>query len=128
MKIIKIDDKLKINIEMIYSLERQDNQNEITEWNNEYTRLIDELTNNPPLLPINGDELFQPKSDEANDEEKMIQYGESLNEYILGIIGEQPNFIEKYQIILATGLKININKYIYDKINEYMEQHIDKEM
>ena len=128
MKIIKINDNVKINIEMIYSLERKDNQTEINEWNNEYKNLIQEFTNNPPLLAIDNDELFQPKVDEINDREKMIQYGEALNTYILGIIGEQPKFIEKYQIILVTGLKINIDKYIYNKINDYLEKYIDKEM
>jgi len=128
MKIIQINDNVKINIEMIYSLERKDNQNEINEWNNEYKKLLDEFTKNPPLLVIDNDELFQPKVDDINDSDKMMQYADSLNTYILSILGEQPEYVEKYQIILATGLKINIDKFIYDKINNYLEKYIDKEM
>ena len=32
MKIIKISDNLKINIEMLYSLEKRDNKKDIDEW------------------------------------------------------------------------------------------------
>lgn len=128
MKIIQINDNVKINIEMIYSLERKVNENEINEWNNEYKKLLDEFTKNPPLLPIDNDELFQPKVDDINDSDKMMQYADSLNTYILSILGEQPEYVEKYQVILATGLKINIDKFIYDKINNYLEKYTEKEM
>ena len=39
-----------------------------------------------------------------------------------------PSIKENYIIILNAGLKINIDKFIYDKINNYLEIYIDKEI
>jgi len=126
MKIVKINDHLKINIEMIYSLERRDNKNDIDEWNNNYSKYLEELSKDPPLLTITDTEVFQPKFGETNNESKMKLYGEALNNYILSIIGTCPTYMENYFIILVTGLKINIDKVIYDAIDEYLNKFIDK--
>lgn len=125
MKIVKINDNLKINIEMIYSLERHDNKNDIDEWNNNYSKYLEELSKDPPLLTITDTEVFQPKFGETNDENKMKLYGEALNNYILSIIGNCPTYVENYFIILVTGLKINIDKTIYDAIDEYLNNFLE---
>ena len=52
MKIVKINDDLKINIEQIYSLERTDNQKDINTWNNNYEYYLNEYSKNPITLPI----------------------------------------------------------------------------
>ena len=58
----------------------------------------------------------------------MELYGVALSNYINTILGPRPKFNENYIVILNTGLKINIDKYIYDKINNYLEKYIDEEM
>ena len=128
MKIIQLSDNIKINIEAIYSLEKHNNQNELDEWENEYQNYIEQCTKDPPLLPITDDEVWRPIFGETCDEEKMKLYGESLSVYINSMIGECPILKENYIIILNTGLKINIDKFIYDKINNYLEKYIDKEI
>ena len=125
MKIIQINDNIKINIEMIYSLEHHDNKSEIMEWENNYKDYFKSFSDDPPLLPINGEEVFQPIRGENNDEEKMKLYLDALTNYIISIVGSCPEFIETYYVILCTGLKININKTIYDKINEYLNKFVE---
>ena len=44
MKIIKISDNLKINIEMLYSLEKRDNKKDIDEWENRYQKYLSDFT------------------------------------------------------------------------------------
>ena len=44
MKIVQINDNLKINIEMIYSLEKYDNQFSINEWENNYKEYLEQFT------------------------------------------------------------------------------------
>lgn len=128
MKIIQVNKDLKINVELLYSLERKDNQYEIDEWDSAYQKQMDEFSKNPPLLPIDVDELFQPKFDGTDDNDKLINWGEALNAYIVSIIGDKPIYKEKFIVILATGLKVNINKAIYEQINNYLEKYIDKEI
>jgi len=126
MKIIKINDNLKINVEMIYSLEYHNNQNDINLWEEEYQDYLSEFSKEPPLLPINDEELFQPVFGEEVDEKKMKLYGDALSQYIVSTIGECPEYREEYYIILCTGLKINIDKIIYDKVDEYLNKFIDE--
>lgn len=127
MKIIQINDHIKINVEMIYSLEYHHNQHLIDEWQNKYTSQLEEFSKDPPLLPISEDEVYKPVFGESIDEEKMKLYGDALTSYIVDCIGECPKYNEQYYVILCTGLKVNLDKTIYDKINEYLEQYIDKE-
>ena len=127
MKIIKINDNIKINIEMIYSLEHHNNQYEVDEWKNKYKSHLEEFSKNPPLLPISNDEVYKPVFGESVDEEKMKLYGDALSSYIVDCIGDCPKYVEQYYVILCTGLKVNLDKGIYDKINEYLEKNIDYE-
>lgn len=127
MKIVQINDNLKINIEMIYSLEKYDNQFNINEWENNYKEYLEQFTKEPPLLEIDGGELYQPNVNEVIDTDKCKAYAEALNEYIINTIGEKPDYYEEFCIILCTGLKVNIDKTIYDKVNEYLERYINKE-
>ena len=125
MKIIQINDNIKINVEMIYSLEYHDNQSDIDEWQNNYKNYFKSFSDDPPLLPITDEELFQPIYGTDNDEEKMKLYLEALEYHIISIIGECPEYNETYYVILCTGLKINIDKVIYDKINEYLNKFVE---
>ena len=126
MKIIKISDNLKINIEMLYSLEKRDNKKDIDEWENRYQKYLSDFTQDPPMLAITDDEVFQPVFGEEVDEGKMKLYGDALSNHIISIIGACPIYNETYFVILASGLKINIDKTIYDVIDEYLNKFMDK--
>ena len=128
MKIIKINDNLKINVEIIYSLEKHTNKSEIDEWTNEYNNNLNLFAEDPPLLAIEENRLFKPEYGKVNNENDLELYKYALNNYILELIGNKPEYVEKYIVILNTGLKINVDKNIYDKINNYLEKYIDKEM
>ncbi len=125
MKIIQINENLKINIEMIYSLEKHDNHKDIEEWKNKYQKYLSEFSEDPPMLAINDEEVFQPIFGEENDSKKMELYGKALYNYIISIIGVCPTYNETYILILCTGLKININKQIYNIIDNYLNKFID---
>lgn len=123
MKIVKINDNLKINIEMLYSLENSSNENEIKQWHNDYKKYLDMFSKDPPLLPIENERLFAPKYNEQNNENDLKLYSKALNDYIISIINDKPIYKENYWIILSTGLKINVNKEIYNKIDEYLKKY-----
>lgn len=125
MKIIKISDNLKINIEMLYSLEKRDNKKDINEWGNRYQKYLSDFTQDPPMLAITDDEVFQPVFGEEVDENKMKLYGDALSNHIISIIGACPIYNETYFVILASGLKVNIDKTIYDAINEYLNNFLE---
>ena len=126
MKIVQVNDNLKINIEMIYSLEKYNNKFNIDEWELTYKSYLEEFTNDPPLLEIDNGELYKPDTDKIIDKDKYKAYAKSLNEYILNIIGEKPDYVEEYYVILCSGLKVNIDKTIYNKLDEYLESYICK--
>ena len=126
MKIVQINDNLKINIEMIYSLEKHNNQFDIDEWENNYKVYLEQFTKDPPLLEINEGELYRPNINETIDKDKLKLYGEALNYHILNIVGEKPYYYEEYFLILCTGLKVNIDKTIYDKVNEYLNNFLEQ--
>ena len=126
MKIVKISDNLKINIEMLYSLEKRDNKKDINEWENSYQKYLSDFTQDPPMLAITDDEVFQPIFGEEVDEYKMKLYGDALSNHIISIIGACPIYNETYFVILASGLKVNIDKTIYDAIDEYLNKFMDK--
>lgn len=128
MKIIKINDNLKINIDHIYSLEKKTNNNEIKKWEDAYKEHIDLYAKNPISLEISDNKFFQPKYGEKNNEEDLKLYGRALKEHIISIIGYKPEYNEKYYIILSSGLKINITKTIYDKVNTYLDKYIDNDI
>ena len=126
MKIIKISDNLKINIEMLYSLEKRDNKKDINEWENRYQKYLSDFTQDPPMLAITDDEVFQPIFGEEVDENKMKLYGDALSNHIISIIGACPIYNETYFVILASGLKVNIDKTIYDAIDEYLNKFLEQ--
>lgn len=126
MKIVKINDDLKINIEQLYSLERSSNIKDINEWNQNYDELYNNYLLDPPELYVNG-KSFKPENNVEYDKALLESYNEELNNLIYSIIGNCPSYRESFSVILSSGLKINIDKHIYDKIDEYLEQYIDKE-
>ena len=127
MKIVKINDNLKINIEQIYSLERTDNHKKINKWKESYNYYIDLYAKNPITLPITDNKVFTPTYDKENDPEDLKLYAEALNNHIIEIIGAPPEDVENFIILLITGLKINISKSIYEVINNYLELYVIKE-
>ena len=122
MKIVKINEDLKINIDCIYSLQHQNNNNDILKWEESYNELMQEYYDNPPLLQLDNDELYKPEYGETIDNDKLSKYTDALNNYIITIIGEKPQYIETYILILTTGIKVSIDKIIYDKLNKILEK------
>jgi len=124
MKIVKLNDNVRINIEFIYSLEREDNQFEIDLWYNEYNKYIQTFAEDPPLLAIDDKQVFQPKYGEENDPHLLELYKNALNEHILSIVGDKPKYKEKFIVILNTGLKINVSKNIYNLLEQYLDKFL----
>ena len=116
MKIVKISDNQKINIEQIYSLERHNNYDEISDWERRYNECIAEFTDNPPDLVIDNKICSIDYNKDVSADE-LKSYTDALDKYIKTIVGERPTYIESYCVILSTGLKINIPKSINDKID-----------
>lgn len=122
MKIVKINDDLKINIDCIYSLQRQNNNNDILKWEESYNELMQEYYDNPPLLQLDNDELYKPEYGETIDNDKLSKYTDALNNYIITIIGKKPQYTETYILILTTGIKVSIDKIIYDTLSKILEK------
>ena len=122
MKIVKINEDLKINIDCIYSLQHQNNNNDILKWEESYNELMQEYYDNPPLLQLDNDELYKPEYGETIDNDKLSKYTDALNNYIITIIGEKPQYIETYILILTTGIKVSIDKVIYDTLSKILEK------
>ena len=122
MKIVKINEDLKINIDCIYSLQCQNNDNDILKWEESYNELMQEYYDNPPLLALDNDELYKPEYGETIDNDKLSKYTDALNNYIITIIGKKPQYTETYILILTTGIKVSIDKIIYDALNKVLEK------
>lgn len=122
MKIVKINDDLKINIDCIYSLQCQNNDNDILKWEESYNELMQEYYDNPPILALDDDELYKPEYGETIDNDKLSKYTDALNDYIITIIGKKPQYTETYILILTTGIKVSIDKIIYDALNKVLEK------
>ena len=122
MKIVKINEDLKINIDCIYSLQRQNNNNDILKWEESYNELMQEYYDNPPILALDNDELYKPEYGETIDNDKLSKYTDALNDYIITIIGKKPQYTETYILILTTGIKVSIDKIIYDALNKILEK------
>ena len=122
MKIVKINDDLKINIDCIYSLQCQNNDNDILKWEESYNELMQEYYDIPPLLALDNDELYKPEYGETIDNDKLSKYTDALNNYIITIIGKKPQYAETYILILTTGIKVSIDKIIYDALNKVLEK------
>ena len=123
MIILAINDNLKINIESIYSLECRSNIMEIKNWEDSYKEYIEEYSKDPPLLVINDNEMYKPEYGTNVDKEKLEQYSIVLNNHIIGILGEKPTYTESYFVLLNTGVKIGIDKVIFDKINNVFKKY-----
>ena len=102
---------------MLYSLEKHNNK-----------KYLSDFSEDPPMLAITEDEVFQPVYGEEVEDDKMKLYGEALSNHIISIIGACPIYEETYSVILCTGLKINIDKTIYDAIDNYLSKYLEKEM
>ena len=73
-------------------------------------------------------EALEVEYGEEVEDDKMKLYGEALSNHIISIIGACPIYEETYSVILCTGLKINIDKTIYDAIDNYLSKYLEKEM
>ena len=120
MKWFKIAKDLKINIESIYALGKENNQSQLDEWDKSYNKYINDVYKNPIELEVDG-YLYTPDFNENIEEETLNKYMDALRKYIFNIIGEKPDFYENYFSILTTGNKVYLTKEVYDIINEYID-------
>lgn len=130
-KFIKINNNLSINIDSIYSISKEVddkkilNIEDIAIWNERFSDYIEELSNKgiPPVIEIKPNVMYQlgisPESEEYN-----ILYYNKLKESIVNEIGYEPKpvYYEGYYLLLTNGTKVNIDKVIYDKLLEYVEE------
>lgn len=124
MKWFKIAKDLKINVESIYALAKENNDNEINEWEQTYNTYVENIYNNPVELVVDG-KVCLPNFKETIDESLLNKYMEALKVYILSMIGEKPELKENYFTILTTGSKVYLTKEVYDIINQYIEDNFD---
>ena len=130
-KFIKINNNLSINIDSIYSISKEVddkkilNIEDIAIWNERFSDYIEEISNKgiPPVIEIKPNVMYQlgisPESEEYN-----ILYYNKLKESIVNEIGYEPKpvYYEGYYLLLTNGTKVNIDKVIYDKLLEYVEE------
>ena len=100
----------------------KNNDNDILKWEESYNELMQEYYDNPPLLALDNDELYKPEYGETIDNDKLSKYTDALNNYIITIIGKKPQYTETYILILTTGIKVSIDKIIYDALNKVLEK------
>ena len=124
MKIVVINNNIKINLEQIYALERLTNEAEIKEWENSYNGLLSDFSEDPPYLPIDEENIYKPEIGKSADSDTLKKYTDALNQHIIHIIGERPQLKEEFRVILSTGLKINVSQDIYNKIDETLTKFI----
>ena len=130
-KFIKINNNLSINIDSIYSISKEVddkkilNIEDIAIWNEKFSDYIEEISNKgiPPVIEIKPNVMYQlgisPESEEYN-----ILYYNKLKERIVNEIGYEPKpvYYEGYYLLLTNGTKVNIDKVIYYKLLEYVEE------
>ena len=120
MKIVKINDKLLINIDQIYSLELNSNENELNDWDDRFNILLESTKNNTPELDIGSKKV---KLNELKSEEELRQYSNALYSKIISVIGEKPEYKESYRIILISGVKVKITKEIYNVLYNELDKY-----
>lgn len=133
MKIVQITPTQKINIEYIYSLEKniayKGNENDIKEWNDSLHTLLEEYTKeNKELYCI--DKYWKPS--DANGDFSMknkyfTEYIRQLSELHISENGEKPELIEteySYEVILSSGVRVNIDKNMYELIGKELDKYL----
>ena len=127
-KFIKINDNLSINVDSIYSIASEvtnelSNIEEIQKFRNKAERFKDELKTNLPELEIKPGIMYKPDKD-GIVEEYYDSYLEKLQVYITTTLGQEPDYIYKinYYLYLLNGTKVNIDKTIYNKLMELVEE------
>ena len=119
MKILKINDSILINVEQVYSLEKHSNQKELDQWDLEYNSILEGYYKDPPELMLKGGLWYKPDFENTKEDKHIEEYISEVNNKIIFDIGSRPQYVETYKLILTTGLKITIDKEIYDKLYEY---------
>jgi hypothetical protein len=127
-KFIRINDNLSINIDSIYSIASEatnelENIEDIQKFKNKAERFKEELKVNLPELEIKPGILYKPDKD-GIIEEYYDSYLEKLQIYITSTLGEEPDYVYKtnYYLYLVNGTKVNIDKIIYNKLMELVEE------
>lgn len=115
-KYIKIDDNLIINTDVIYAVQRiPQSVNLLDEWNEKVEARYNEIMSERPSLLV-GDETIEYGSDDY----MYYAHLEAEQEYENEKPDKNISTIYKYSVMLNTGVNVNIDKSIYDKIiNSY---------
>lgn len=127
MKIIKINDKLKINLDSIYSIQYISNENELIKFEEDKIKFITETYKDGNLPPLYVDgELYKPEIEDIINEstDELVQkYYIEFNNYLNDVLCK-PEEKNEYILILSSGLKVNIDKALYDRLNEELEKYV----
>lgn len=122
-KFIKINNNLSINIDSIYSIAYEttddiENKEEVEEFETKLNEYCSEL----PYLEVSPGMMWRPGSGRYL-EEYNNRYCELLQKMVTENIGVIPEKIyrKNYYLILTNGTKVNIDKIIYDKLMEIVE-------
>lgn len=113
-KYIKIDDNLIINAEIIYAIQRiPKSVNLLDEWNEKVEARYNEIMSDKPSLLV-GDNTIEYGSEDY----MYYAHLEAEQEYEDEKPENKISIIYKYSVMLNTGVNVNIDKSIYDKIIE----------
>lgn len=122
-KFIKINNNLSINIDSIYSIAYEttddiENKEEVEEFETKLNDYCSEL----PYLEVSPGVMWRPGFGKYL-EEYNNRYCELLQKVVTENIGVIPEKIyrKNYYLILTNGTKVNIDKIIYDKLMENVE-------
>lgn len=130
MKVIKINDNLKINLDAIYSLQHYTNLNELEKFEQIKTNFIKESykDGNLPEFEINGEYFAPDIEDIMNDNitDEIREYYVKFNDYLNELLAK-PELKDEYIVFLSTGAKIMIDEVLYDKINKILDQYVINE-
>lgn len=119
-KFIWITDDYRINVDAIFSLQKINNDNELSQWKNKYNNFINNLESYPELQ-VSSEMLWTPTSGIKVDDEYINKYAEQFEIWAESQIGSKPKCIEQYILILCTGVKIIITKDKYEEINKVID-------
>lgn len=131
-KFIKINDFLSINIESVYSISKELdkqiilNDDAIQEWDDKFDKFMEEMKKYPaPALEISPGILYQPGVSRYGELQNELYYSK-FKEVVIKELGPKPEpeyeNVYKFVLLLNNGTKVNIDKVIYDRLMEYVEE------
>jgi len=126
MNFVWLTDNYRVNIESIFSLEHQHSKNQkYIEWKNNYEKLLASYKSS--LMPLKTEDGKFLEINGSSSPEEIELYAQLITNEIYEKIGPTPEeYIDYYQIILSTGLKVGIAQDKFEAINKKIDQYQEK--